>query len=59
MHRPSGSRHAPRVSLVALLWVASLLLLAAAGWAGVRYRQEIMRAWPPSVRLYLALGLRK
>ncbi|MGC8468896.1 MAG: hypothetical protein ACP5NI_03225 [Acetobacteraceae bacterium] len=47
------------MSLVGLLWVASLLLLAGAGWAGVRYRQEIMRAWPPSVRLYLALGLRK
>ncbi len=44
---------------VGLLWVASLLLLAAMGWAGLHYRQEIMRAWPPSARLYLALGLRR
>ncbi len=38
-------------------WAASILLLAALLWAGVAWRGNIMRAWPPSERLYTALGL--
>ncbi len=38
-------------------WAVSLVLLAALGWGGVRWRGDVMRAWPPSERLYAALGL--
>ena len=38
-------------------WVASLALLAALGWGGVKWRNDVMHAWPPSERLYAALGL--
>ena len=38
-------------------WVASLVLLAALVWAAIAYRAEVQRAWPPSTRLYTALGL--
>jgi hypothetical protein len=27
-----------------------------AGWAMVAWRAEVMQAWPPSARLYMALG---
>jgi predicted Zn finger-like uncharacterized protein len=39
-------------------WVASLVLLAAIGWAAVSWRGQVMAAWPPSERVYGALGLR-
>jgi predicted Zn finger-like uncharacterized protein len=38
-------------------WLASLVLLAALAWAAISYRGEVQRAWPPSMRLYAALGL--
>ena len=41
---------------VAVAWAASLLLLAVGCWAGWAYRADVMAAWPPSVRLYGALG---
>ncbi len=38
-------------------WAASILFLAALVWAAVAWRGDVMRAWPPSERLYSALGL--
>lgn len=38
-------------------WVASLVLLVALGWGSVRWRNDVMHAWPPSERLYAVLGL--
>lgn len=49
---------APRPEMTALTgWIISLALLAALAWGGVRWRTDVMRAWPPSERLYAALGL--
>jgi len=39
-------------------WVATVVLLAVAGWGAYAYREAVIAAWPPSERLYLALGLR-
>jgi hypothetical protein len=38
-------------------WVASLVLLIALAAAAYAWRAPIMAAWPPSERLYAALGL--
>ncbi len=38
-------------------WAASLVLLAALVWTAIAYRAEVQRAWPPSTRLYTALGV--
>lgn len=40
-----------------LAWLASLVLLGAAGWAAVAWRAEVMAAWGASRRLYQWLGL--
>ena len=40
-----------------LAWAASLVLLGAFVWAMIAWRTGVMRAWPPSERLYAALGL--
>ena len=37
-------------------WAASLIVLAVLLSASVHWRMAIMQAWPPSVRLYVALG---
>ena len=47
----------PRHVGARVAWVASILLLAALVWAGYSQRTTIMQAWPPSERLYNALGL--
>jgi predicted Zn finger-like uncharacterized protein len=39
-------------------WVLSLLVLAAAGGAAVTWRAQVMAAWPPSERVFSAVGLR-
>jgi hypothetical protein len=44
-------------AVVATLWVLSLAILGGLGWGFVAYRQPIIQAWPPSARLYAALGL--
>jgi predicted Zn finger-like uncharacterized protein len=41
-----------------LAWIASLMLLAAIIAGAYAGRQDVMRTWPPSERLYGALGLR-
>lgn len=38
-------------------WVASVIVWGLVIWAAYAYRAEIMAAWPPSQRLYVALGL--
>ena len=49
---------APRGRLaLRLCWAASLLVLAIGAWQSVAWRSAVMRAWPPSQRLYAALGL--
>ena len=57
---PSASpRPTPRASKapVAVAWAASIVILAAAIAGFLTYRVPVMKAWPPSVRLYAALGL--
>jgi predicted Zn finger-like uncharacterized protein len=39
-------------------WVATVLVLGAAGWGALAHREAVIAAWPPSERVYLALGLR-
>jgi predicted Zn finger-like uncharacterized protein len=49
----------PRTAGAAVLgWVATLAVLGAALWGAYAYREAVMEAWPPSQRVYLALGLR-
>jgi len=39
-------------------WVLSVLLLTSLAIEAVAWRTQVMAAWPPSQRLYTALGLR-
>ena len=41
-----------------LAWAASLIVLAALAWGAYAGRTGIVAAWPPSIRVYHALGLR-
>lgn len=52
--RPPAGRSA--VPIIA--WALTLLVLAAFAGAAVAWRSEVMAAWPPSERVYAALGLR-
>ncbi len=48
----------PRTSVgLRAAWAASLVVLLLFGWGVVAWRSDLMRAWPPSTRLYDALGL--
>ncbi len=40
-----------------LAWAASVLVLVIGTWEAVAWRTAVMRAWPPSQRLYGGLGL--
>ena len=42
---------------VTLAWAASLLLLAGAAAAAWVWRIELVEAWPPAARAFVALGL--
>ena len=59
---PAATRTAPPVvgspSLVMAGWVLTVLVLAGTGWAGYARRDAVMHVWPPSERVYAALGLR-
>jgi hypothetical protein len=57
--RPPMARPAAARSSVALrlAWAASVIVVLFAGWEAYAARTTIMQAWPPSVRLYAALGL--
>jgi len=38
-------------------WAASLVVVLLFGWGVIAWRTDLMRAWPPSTRLYDAIGL--
>ncbi len=38
-------------------WAGSLILLLVLAWAAYTWRGAIIHVWPPSERLYLALGM--
>ncbi len=38
-------------------WILTALILLTAGWIVVARRAEIVQVWPPSERVYAALGL--
>ena len=38
-------------------WAASFVVLLLSGWGIVAWRADLMRVWPPSARLYDAIGL--
>jgi hypothetical protein len=40
-----------------LAWAASILIVVGLASVGVAMRAPVMKAWPPSTRLYAALGL--
>jgi predicted Zn finger-like uncharacterized protein len=44
-------------TVLRLAWAGSVLALLLLGWAAYAERTPIMQAWPPSVRVYAALGL--
>ncbi len=52
--RPAASR--PDVAL-RLAWVASVAAVLLLGWGAYAERTMIMQIWPPSIRVYAALGL--
>ena len=52
--RPAARRRAPGL---ALAWAASVLVVIAALGAAVVWRDQVAQAWPPSLRVYVALGL--
>ena len=45
------------VFLARIGWAGSLLLLLFLAWAAYAWRGAIIHVWPPSERLYLALGI--
>ena len=51
---PVAPRRSPAVRLA---WAASLLVLVAGLAAAVVWRGRVAQAWPPSLRVYAALGL--
>lgn len=46
-----------RRTAVWLGWLVSIVVWGLVIWAGYHYRAAIMAAWPPSQRLYAALGI--
>jgi predicted Zn finger-like uncharacterized protein len=53
-----GERPSRALVVVAgLAWLASVGVLAGAGWAAVAFRADVMAAWGASRRLYALLGL--
>ncbi len=57
---PGSSQEMPRGSAAVTLgaWIATLIVLAGLAAGGYLWRDRLMTAWPPSTRLYAALGLR-
>jgi len=47
----------PRSVAPRLAWAASIVAVLLLGWGAYAGRSAIMHAWPPSIRLYAALGL--
>jgi hypothetical protein len=57
--RPATLRPAaPRRNVaLPLAWAATISAILLLGWGAYAERSAIMQAWPPSIRLYAALGL--
>jgi len=57
--RPPPPRPLPARPNMALrvAWAASVVVVLLLGWGAYAERTMIMQAWPPSIRLYAALGL--
>jgi predicted Zn finger-like uncharacterized protein len=53
--RPPVVSNAERAKILAA-WAASFVAIAAFAWLGIVYRRPVIHAWPPSARLYAALG---
>ncbi len=53
---PEPARKGGALAIAA--WAASVLILAGAGGAAVQYRSQLIAAWPPSERVFAAIGLR-
>ncbi len=55
--RPSKPPRRQPGAAIWLGWAASLAIVLYAGYAATSHRGAVMRSWPPSIRLYGALGL--
>jgi predicted Zn finger-like uncharacterized protein len=57
--RPPIARPLPprRNMALRVAWAASVVAVLLLGWGAYAERTMIMQAWPPSIRLYAALGL--
>ncbi len=49
-------RPSPELAAWGAAWAASLIVLAGLLLSAAHWRQAVMRSWPPSIRLYTALG---
>jgi predicted Zn finger-like uncharacterized protein len=57
LRRPEERRSQRTNVLLVLGWLVSIGVLVGLGWAMVVWRAEVVEAWPPAARLYMALGL--
>ena len=57
LERLKAPRLRLHLSALSIAWALSVIVLLAAMWGAYAGRDAIMRAWPPSVRAYAALGL--
>ena len=57
--RPPTPRPLParRNMALRIAWAASVVIVLLLGWGAYAERTMIMQTWPPSIRLYAALGL--
>ena len=56
---PITESDAPRSNApVWIAWAASIAVLLLLAWAAYTWRSAVMEAWPPSQRLYAAVGLK-
>ncbi|MBB5694152.1 hypothetical protein [Muricoccus pecuniae] len=53
---PAAAAKRP-LALLAAAWAASVLLLAGAAAAAWSWRVDLVEAWPPAARAFIALGL--
>ena len=55
---PQALRDRPGGWPLRLAWLGSLVVVLVAGWSVIHFRHRIAAEWPPSARLYAAVGLR-
>ena len=58
-HAPAApaKRNRPSRLGAVIAWLLTCALIGALLWVGYAWRTDIVRAWPPSERLYQALGI--